>query len=388
MRGVLGVISVGLLTALFLVLVVERKLTTVSGGAAVERTGKLYVLSIGINAYPTTSGFPKLRFAVADAQGVASAFSTKEVRKAFDDVEVATLYDSKASLAGVRSALEHLIKECNPEDVVIFYFAGFGEISDSPQTGGSYEPKNKYNFDVVDSRRGGTNAFTAPELSSLLLSIQARRQIIILDSLQSSLAFESLRNALNADSIFTLRDTGRRFTLLGVDGASNETLELGHGLLTYALLEGMRGAADTNHDGVITEAELEGYLMSRIQDLVNSNNLPDEQLLSHSDLRGLCLFSRRPESSCERLYGYNPSVQIHKMRGVEPDQPSVSEQAKSRGTDYALILAGDKYDHWPRLENPEYDAQTLQRELIQNFGYLEKMSRTMQTQRSGRFMTF
>lgn len=374
-RFALRVTSVGCLAALLLVLCGENFRRTVRAGAVVDiPAGHLYVLSIGINAYPRASGFPTLRFAVADAQGVASAFSTKEVRNAFEGVEIATLYDSAATLAGVRSALEHLISESHPEDVVIFYFAGMGEIITSHAKDSVGKTKSDYSFAVLDSSRK-TNELTARELSDLLLSIQARRQIIILDSRQSSLAFEALHDALNADSIFTLRDAGRRFALFGIEGASQEAAKLGHGLLTSALLEAMHGSADANHDGVITEAELEGYMMGRIQDLIHSTYQQyDEQLLSYSDLRGLCLSSKKPrfETDCNSTFGYARDSRdevMEKVRGPQPEEPSATEQAEARGTDYALILAGNTYDHWPKLDNPIYDAQVLQSELIQNFGY-------------------
>lgn len=377
MRAGLRISSFGCLIALLVALCGENSRRTAQAGAEVDDSaGHLYVLSIGINAYPRASGFPTLKFAVADAQGVASAFSTKEVRNAFDGVEVATLYDTEATLAGVRSALEHLISESHPEDVVICYFAGMGEIIRSHAKDSVDKTKSDYSFAAIDSSRK-TNELTARELSALLLSIQARRQIIILDTFQSSLAFEALRDALNADSIFTLRDAGRRFALFGIEGASQESVRLGHGLLTSALLDAMRGAADTNHDGVITEAELEGYVMGRIQDLTYSTDqVYDEQLLSYSDLRGLCLSSKKPRSEtvCDSTFGYTPDLPESvkgKARGLQPE-PSATDQAQARGTDYALIFAANTYDHWPKLDNPIYDAETLQSELIQNFGYLKE----------------
>ncbi len=49
--------------------------------------------------------------------------------------------------------------------------------------------------------------------------------------------------------------TGLRQTLDG----------LAHGAFTNGLLEGLEGAADLNHDGVITYRELHGFLMQRVQ---------------------------------------------------------------------------------------------------------------------------
>lgn len=381
----LRVVSIGCLAALLLVVSGEDYRTMVRAGIQEILPPlpppHLYVLSIGINEYPQIypqAGYlSHLEFAVADAQSVASAFSTKEVGRAFRGVDVTTLIDSAAHLADIRSALEHLISVSQPQDVVIFYFAGLGGPNDRSEQRQTKKLGTDYNFWVFDSTLPNhessrvMNSFGARELSSLLLSMQARRQIIILDTSESSRAFEALHDALNSDSIFTLRDTGRRFALFGIDGQSYEAPKAGHGLLTLALLQAMRGDADTNHDGVISEAELEGYVMAHIH-----SGFGDEQLLSYSDLRGLCLSTRDAPSevnakeSCDQSYGYDPSIQLKaKTRGPQPEDATVTERAQPRGTDYALILAGNTYEHWPKLDNPIYDAQILQSELIQNFGY-------------------
>lgn len=129
-RGLVRILTIASLIALLIVLAGEHHSAPVRAGfqviGDVPRTGILHVLSIGINAYPKDSNIMNLHFAVADAQGVADAFSTKDVGNAFIKVDVKTLFDSDATVSGIRSALEHLIEVCKPEDVVIFYFAGMG----------------------------------------------------------------------------------------------------------------------------------------------------------------------------------------------------------------------------------------------------------------------
>ena len=61
--------------------------------------------------------------------------------------------------------------------------------------------------------------------------------------------------------------------------------------------------------------------------------------------------------------------QAAKTRGATPEDPTPEEKAETIGTDYALVLAGNVYDHWPGLENPIYDTETLRSELVTNFGY-------------------
>ncbi|MGP8270184.1 MAG: caspase domain-containing protein [Terracidiphilus sp.] len=387
-RGLVRILTIASLIALLIVLAGEHHSAPVRAGfqviGDVPRTGILHVLSIGINAYPKDSNIMNLHFAVADAQGVADAFSTKDVGNAFIKVDVKTLFDSDATVSGIRSALEHLIEVCKPEDVVIFYFAGMGaRQKTNPETRTTSKASPDYNFIAFDSSvpsgsdiSTASNSFTAHELSLLLLSIQAQRQIVIIDSSDSTAAFDSLSAALNADSVFTLRDTGRRFALFGTEGSGYEVPQLNHGLMTYTLLEAMKGGADTDHKGYITEADLEGFMMAHMgymiikQERDRSAYQLSEQLLSYSDLRGLCLATATRSPRCKTDYGYDPKANVkQETRGQGPREPSTARQPADRGTDYALILAGDTYDHWKRLNNPIYDAQTLRQELIQNFGY-------------------
>ena len=387
MRGLLRILSIASLTALMLFLAGEHNFAPVRAGARlvetvpVPRTGTLHVLSIGINAYPKDSNINNLKFAVADAQGVADAFSTKEVQNAFIKVEVTTLTDSTATLAGIRSALEHLIEVCKPEDVVIFYFAGNGWTTAAgvhPHAGSVPKVAADFNFLVFDSSvpsgsdySSASNPFTAHELSLLLLSIQSHRQIVIIDSSDATAAFNSLSAALNSDSVFTLRETGRRFALFGVEGMGKEDAALGHGVMTYTLLQAMQGGADPDHKGFITESDLEGYMMAHMGRDAGPGVV--EQLLSYSDLRGLCLSTAGKYRGCNPEYGYDPKAgTTEETRGQGPREFSAAQQAAAHGTDYALILAGNTYDHWRKLNNPIYDAQTLQQELIQNFGYAKE----------------
>jgi len=352
-------------------------LNIVRAGIAKPLEPALYVLSIGINKYPLAPGGFSIKYAVADAEGVASAFDSPNVRRTFSTVEITTLRDDQATLSGIRLAFEHLIVKCRPEDVVVIYFGGQGRPAAVDKSGPLARNDAEYNFDVFDTVIGqniysAQNALTARELSLLLLSVPAQRQIVILDSAYSSLAFDALNKALNSDSIFTLRATGRKFALIGTSGISQETAELGHGILTATLLEGMGGAADTRHKGYITEADLEGFMMARLGDLAAHSGF-EEQLMSYSDLRGLCLSDSSTQFPCDTEYGYDPGFgSRNNMRGLTPEEPPAVEQHASRGTDYALILASDKYDHWPRLNNPILDAQTLEEELTENFGYAKE----------------
>jgi hypothetical protein len=184
--------------------------------------------------------------------------------------------------------------------------------------------------------------------------------LVILDSCDSDSALESLHEALNADPDFTLRAVNRQFALFGLEGKELELPQLGHGVLTYALLKGLEGEADADHDGVITEAELEGYLTWKIPSINTKlvNDVSQVQLVSRSTMRTL------------KLAVLN-KTKTPAMRGgglVADDKTEAG--SSSQGKDYYLIFAGDRYAHWDPLNNPIYDAEILKQELDTNYGYV------------------
>ena len=215
-------IPIACLSIVLLLLSGETRPTAVHAGIIKGPT--LYVLAIGINKYQPIGSeargtYSNPKFAVQDAKGLSMAFSTQSIKNVFGSVDVTTLLDTDATLAGVRSALNHIAKAARPEDVMLLFFSGRGLRE------GEYDDiraaEAGYNFFLSDSSQAHlsapiNNTLSARELSASLLTIQARGQIVILDTAYSSDAFESLRSALNSDSVFTLRDGGRRFALLGL----------------------------------------------------------------------------------------------------------------------------------------------------------------------------
>jgi uncharacterized caspase-like protein len=64
------------------------------------------------------------------------------------------------------------------------------------------------------------------------------------------------------------RSTGTFWiTSTGAEQFATEFAKLGHGIFTYALLEGINGAADTNKDQRLTIRELSTYIENKVPEL-------------------------------------------------------------------------------------------------------------------------
>ena len=118
-----------------------------------------------------------------------------------------------------------------------------------------------------------STALPMDELQTIFGRIEAERVVVFLDACYSGAAggrsFTSKKTrAVNVDDLFLERLTrskGRAIiTASRPAEVSIEMPELGHGLFTYYLLQGLQGAADLNRDGIVSLQELYEYVEQQV----------------------------------------------------------------------------------------------------------------------------
>jgi uncharacterized caspase-like protein len=121
-----------------------------------------------------------------------------------------------------------------------------------------------YGNDGALAQRG----LSAEELKGYAQKIKAQKQLFILDACQSSGALQAvvMRGAAEEKAIAQLaRSTGTHWlTAAGSEQFASEFTQLGHGVFTYVLLEGLAGKADINGNGTITVKEIDAYLQETV----------------------------------------------------------------------------------------------------------------------------
>jgi hypothetical protein len=224
------------------------------GGEAEPST--LHVLAIGINEYSNAE--LNLDYAKPDAEAISRMFEGS-TRGPFAKVRVHRIYDASATRSAILARLKKLT-DSRPQDAVVIYFAGHGNVVGADWYLLPYETTN---FRDQEIRRKGIS-------SSLLMEIiqrmGAQSVFLLIDSCKSGTTVSTFgRFGVKK----TLRNLARRLgvhVLAATEQQQNaiELPALGHGLFTYVLLEGARGAADGGRDGGIEVSELIGYVMDRV----------------------------------------------------------------------------------------------------------------------------
>ncbi|TXI71532.1 MAG: hypothetical protein E6Q41_00140 [Cyclobacteriaceae bacterium] len=247
----------------------EKVKFTINYKGVTEAKPKLYLVTIGIDKYKN----PKynLNYAQADAEGVANIIN-KQSKSLFQEVVPFSIRNDKAVKANIFAALNQIKSKALEQDMIVVYYAGHGVMSGGHEKEFYIVPHDVtqlYGRDDMLAEKG----ISANDLKSFASAINAQKQVFILDACQSAGALDALedraRGAAEEKAIAQLaRSTGTFWiTSTGAEQFATEFAKLGHGIFTYALLEGIGGAADVNKDQRLTIRELSTYIENKVPEL-------------------------------------------------------------------------------------------------------------------------
>jgi len=247
----------------------EKQKFIINYESNVEEKPKLYLITIGINEYKNTRY--NLNYAVTDAD----AFEEKIMsgtNSLFDSIKRYTIRNDYAIKSNIMSVMNSISLVANEQDMLIFYYAGHGVMSEGMVGEPTFYivPHNVTRLYGADERLI-ENAISADQLKEFSATLNAQKQVFILDACQSAGAIQNMaRGAVEERAIAQLaRSTGTFWiTATGSDQFALEFEKLGHGVFTYALIEGLGGKADGgNSDKKITVKELSAYIENRVPEL-------------------------------------------------------------------------------------------------------------------------
>jgi len=261
---------------------------------------KLYVVSIGTSDY--TGEEMDLQYADQDATSMALALQSVggALFSNGDSLEIHCLTTAKGDSTGlegseinwkyadkenIESTFKAIQQKAKAEDVIVVYLSGHGVArSGRDQTQFYYLTQGVASEESLnDPRTLDAYSISTEEFTTWINSIPALKQVLIIDACNSGQLVENITNkavTLNSSQIRALdrmRDRTGMFLLSGSasDKVSYEASQYGQGLLTYALLQGMRGVAarkDTEGQEVIDVMKLFQYARDEVPRLASSIN--------------------------------------------------------------------------------------------------------------------
>ncbi len=259
----------------------------ISGDKALARKGVFYILAVGINNYANPDF--NLNFAVADARDVGDELRKQQAKlDIYERVELIGLNDADATKAAIIKKLGDLAHRIEPEDVLLIYFAGHGIAHQNrfflvPYDLGYKGSRATMNESGLDQilRHG----ISDEELEMAVESIDSRQIVFVIDACNSGQALESeeaRRGPMNSKGLAQLAYEKGMYILTAAQSyqAAKEATRLGHGFLTFALIEeGLRkSAADIDpKDGQILLREWLNYSIGRVPQ-INEEAITERKL--------------------------------------------------------------------------------------------------------------
>jgi hypothetical protein len=234
---------------------------------------ELYLVAVGVNRY-ADAGL-NLQYAAPDAHAFAELFARRG-RGLYQQVHVAELTDDRATKDGIRAALKQLAGQTRPQDTLVLFLAGHGVMLGQ-----------RYYFLPHDLRRQAAQldddvraqGLPVDVLTDAVGSAHALKRALILDTCASGGALgvvlasrsgvgfrKAIERQARTQGIFTI-------AAAAATAEAQESAKLGHGVLSYALLAGLKAvdrgplegqAAQPGSEGVVDVLEWFNFAAGRV----------------------------------------------------------------------------------------------------------------------------
>ena len=220
--------------------------------SSLSATGRtIYVLSVGISDYRYISDLQKTE---NDAREFSELYMTHTKN-------VTTLLGSQATRENILSSLRSCFAKAGADDIVVFFFSGHGD---------------KGGLCAYDTK-GRSTLVTYAEVQKAIGSCKAANKQLFIDACYSGGLRDGKKTARPATtSRPPLSDTqGIMLFLSSRTGeTSQENRWADNGFFTQYLIKGLKGAADTDSDRIITTKEIFTYVSGKVSERTRKKQNP------------------------------------------------------------------------------------------------------------------
>ncbi len=219
----------------------------------------LHVLAVGINRYKNPA--MNLNYAEPDAKGIADFFR-KQGGGLFKKVNIREIYNEQATRENIAAQLIRL-QQTHPQDAVVIYLAGHGESLGDKWYFIPHELTYPEREEDVKAK-----GLSSDDLSGYIKNIKAQKIMLLVDACKSGAVLVAFRGFEDRKALSQLsRSTGVHIVAASTkDQFAAEVKDLGHGVFTYTLLEGLNGKAAGKGESV-TVRKLMGYVEEQLPEI-------------------------------------------------------------------------------------------------------------------------
>ncbi|MBV9241887.1 MAG: caspase family protein [Acidobacteria bacterium] len=371
----------------------------------------LHVLSVGVGKFADTD-LPHLEGPANDVRDVA-ALLQEYGAKAYDRTDIHLLVDGEGTRAAVLAALRDVAAHAKPQDTFIFQFSGDTTAQPVTDKDGKVIRKEQllvtHDFLPKDPIKTSLPITT---LQRMFGQIETKNQFFLIDAGATGGLGKMTQELERQNREFGDLDQRNVWVL---DTESGYSLELPldsndarlHGSVSTAAIKGLRGAADVNHDGNISVAELCNYAKDlvakqKMTTILDPNGGEAPLRLSVWNSGSDFIIARTSSTSASALsqvplgdFLTSESAIFPAVHGPSADDVVVAEPAPTatptrsdpvdevsspaaksdytrQGKDYALLIGTDDYENsqsWRHLENPVFDTKSIAEELKNYYGF-------------------
>ena len=235
-----------------------------SEGAARLET-RMHVLAIGITDYQRKDW--RLNLAASDAKAFSETIKVAG-RGLFSQVKTKLVLDHDASAHGIGAAFDEISRDpdVRPNDVFVLFVAGHGRYDGARY----FLVPQDLDTEAPPKGRGHTiaaDAISQDTLQRWIASVQVDKRLVILDTCESAQGGGALIRALTDRRLPAMEQlqyaTGDNL-IAAAGQAAFEANKLGHGLLTYAVLEAFTRPQGSREEEKVTTDTVASLAMERV----------------------------------------------------------------------------------------------------------------------------
>ena len=240
----------------------------------VTPAGERFALIVGVSRYRAASmGVRELALADRDAAGIRDFLITPAGAHRAENVQL--LLNEDATLERIRSALSGISEKATANDVVLVFLSGHAVVDPS-------DPRK--NYVLAHDSRPGAFAETALAFSEIedfygrMLKAKHVTTVVEVARANAVSGGAAAGNGLVHQYLTRYASSGSRAAMaaadLGETSWEGSASAEGHGVFAQFLLEGLKGAADSNRDGTVTFGEVRSFVREQVRRATGGQQSP------------------------------------------------------------------------------------------------------------------